>query len=87
MKIRQGMKVRISKNLNTAGNYGTQAVVEPMLEYSGKYAVITRVLSPFPEFSINLDEGRWVWNEAMIEVVSTLSPFVEWENLMAVEPM
>lgn len=75
MKYKVGDKVKIksirwyNKNKNGKVNMGILGgtLVPQMTEYLGKYATITRVDAYIPAVHIDIDKGKYCWQEWMFE--------------------
>lgn len=66
MKYNVGDKVKIRKDLNC--DIECRAlVIEPMLPFAGKEAVIKMVLNDCGAYSIDIDDWNFLWNDEMFE--------------------
>ena len=67
-----GDKVSIREGLQLGEFYGDCMYVRGMLQYEGKVATVTEVFdseTSFPNYSLDIDKGKWFWDSRMIESV------------------
>ena len=67
-----GDKVNIREGLQLGEFYGDCMYVIGMLQYEGKVATVTEVFDSetgCPNYSLDIDKGKWFWDSEMIEPV------------------
>ena len=67
-----GDKVNIREGLQLGEFYGDCMYVRGMLQYEGKVATVTEVFDSetgCPNYSLDIDKGKWFWDSEMIEPV------------------
>ena len=67
-----GDKVSIREGLQLGEFYGDCMYVRGMLQYEGKVATVTEVFDSetgCPNYSLDIDKGKWFWDSEMIEPV------------------
>ena len=67
-----GDKVNIREGLQLGEFYGDCMYVIDMLQYEGKVATVTEVFDSetgCPNYSLDIDKGKWFWDSEMIEPV------------------
>lgn len=67
-----GDKVSIREGLQLGEFYGDCMYVIDMLQYEGKVATVTEVFDSetgCPNYSLDIDKGKWFWDSEMIEPV------------------
>lgn len=67
-----GDKVSIREGLQLGEFYGDCMYVSDMLQYEGKIATVTEVFDSetgCPNYSLDIDKGKWFWDSEMIEPV------------------
>lgn len=67
-----GDKVSIREGLQLDEFYGDCMYVRGMLQYEGKVATVTEVFDSetgCPNYSLDIDKGKWFWDSEMIEPV------------------
>lgn len=74
MKYKVGDKVRVRKDISVKGNWG---FVEEMKQFIGKVVTISRLVSPYDdEYMILEDGGEYVWTEELFEGVANEAPSI-----------
>ena len=69
--IRVGTVVKVKNNIHSIQN--TVGIADKMTEYEGLTANVIRVSSVsrgFPVISLDIDNGRWSWEDSLLEVIS-----------------
>jgi len=74
MKYKVGDKVRVRKDISVKGNWG---FVEEMKPFIGKVVTISRLVSPYDdEYMILEDGGEYVWTEELFEGFANEAPSI-----------
>ena len=74
MKYKVGDKVRVRKDISVKGNWG---FVEEMKSFIGKAVTISRLVSPYDdEYMILEDGGEYVWTEELFEGLANEAPSI-----------
>lgn len=71
-----GDKVNIREGLQLGDFYGDCMYVRGMLQYEGKVATVTKVFDSetgCPNYSLDIDKGKWFWGSEMIEPVEEVA--------------
>ena len=70
--LKVGDKVKIKQDLVLGEFYNHCGYHAPMEKYAGKVATVTEVFDyeiGYPNYSLDIDKGKWFWDSEMIEPV------------------
>ena len=70
--LKVGDKVKIKQDLVFGKFYNDCMYTVPMEKYAGKVATVTEVFDSetgCPNYSLDIDKGKWFWDSEMIEPV------------------
>ena len=70
--LKVGDKVKIKQDLVFGKFYNDCMYTVPMEKYAGKVATVTEVFDSetgYPNYSLDIDKGKWFWDSEMIEPV------------------
>jgi len=69
MKV--GDKVKIKSDLKVGYDYEGSELVEEMVQYLGKEAIIAEVLHTDWEYGLDIDDNEWSWTTEMLELIES----------------